>query len=71
MHAPSLSTLTAEIAAAARKPLAEASTLPPGAYTSEALLALELEEIFAKEWICLGRVEEIPQSGDYFATRIR
>lgn len=70
MHASSLSTLTAEIAAAARKPLAEASTLPPGAYTSEALLALELEEIFAKEWICLGRVEEIPQSGDYFATRI-
>ena len=70
MHADTLSTLIAEIAAAARKPLEEASTLPPAAYTSEALLDLELEEIFAKEWICLGRVEEIPQAGDYFATRI-
>ena len=65
-----LSTLTAEIAAAASRPLAEASTLPAAVYTSEAFLALELEEIFAKEWICLGRVEEIPHAGDYFATNI-
>ena len=64
------SELTREIAAAAARPLEEASTLPPGVYTSDAFMTLELEEIFAKEWICLGRVEEIPKPGDYFATHI-
>ena len=44
--------------------------MPPGAYTSAELLELELEEIFAKEWMCVGRVEEIPAVGDYFAIEV-
>ena len=47
-----------------------AITLPPACYTSEAFLALEREEIFRKEWICLGRVDEIPKRGDYFTTEL-
>ncbi len=45
-------------------------TLPPACYTSEAFLELEKEEIFRKEWICLGRVEEVAKPGDYFTTEL-
>ena len=45
-------------------------TLPPACYTSEDFLELEKEEIFRKEWICLGRVDEVPKPGDYFATEL-
>jgi choline monooxygenase len=45
-------------------------TLPPACFTSEEFLELEQEEIFRKEWICLGRVDEIPKRGDYFTTEL-
>ena len=45
-------------------------TLPPACFTSEAFLQLEREEIFRKEWICLGRVDEIPKYGDYFTMEL-
>ena len=44
--------------------------MPPAAYTSPALLDLELRLLFAKEWICVGRVEEVPQPGDYFTIAV-
>ena len=65
-----LADFKAGLAAAAARPLDEATTMPPGAYSSQAVLDLEFAEIFAKEWICLGRVEEVPKTGDYFTTRI-
>ena len=48
----------------------QARTLPAGFYASEEFLELEKEEIFRKEWICLGRVEEVPNPGDYFTTEL-
>ncbi len=45
-----------------------ARTMPPAYYTSEAFLELEREEIFRKEWVCLGHVGEIAKPGDYFTT---
>ena len=46
-----------------------AGTGMPGAfYTSDDFLAVEEEEIFRKEWICLGHGGEIPEPGDYFTT---
>jgi choline monooxygenase len=53
--------------AGVRRPLAEAESMPPLAYTSEEFLRRELETIFMKEWNFLGRAERIPQPGDYFA----
>jgi choline monooxygenase len=47
-----------------------AFTMPGEFYTSEAFLELEREQLFRKKWICLGRVEEIPEIGDYFATEL-
>ena len=49
---------------------ADAFTMPGDFYTSEALLELEREQLFRKKWVCLGRAEEVPSVGDYFATEL-
>lgn len=49
---------------------AQAFTMPGSFYTSEALLEIEREQLFRKQWICLGREEEIPLPGDYYATEL-
>ena len=43
---------------------------PPEAYTSEAFYRFELEAVWYREWICVGRLEEIPGTGDYFSLRV-
>jgi phenylpropionate dioxygenase-like ring-hydroxylating dioxygenase large terminal subunit len=47
-------------------PLA-ARFLPPEAYTSEEFFRFELQAIWEREWLCVGRLEEIPDPGDYFS----
>jgi choline monooxygenase len=51
---------------AACRPLDEASTLPGECYTSAAWHRREVDGIFSKEWLCLGREDQIPNAGDYF-----
>ena len=50
-----------------RKPLTEASALPAEAYRSSEIWDLERERIFRREWLCVGRVEQVPEPGDYVA----
>jgi phenylpropionate dioxygenase-like ring-hydroxylating dioxygenase large terminal subunit len=50
-----------------RRPLIEASTLPSWCYTSEAFYQREVEQIFLKQWNFAGRLDEIPDSGDYMS----
>ena len=45
----------------------EAWSMPKSYYTDENVLAIERAHLFAKEWICVGRVEEVPKPGDYMA----
>ena len=40
--------------------------MPAGFYTSPEFLALEVDDLFRKEWICIGRVEEAAAPGDYW-----
>ena len=42
-------------------------SLPGPAYLSPEIFAREKERIFFREWFCVGREEEMPQSGDYLA----
>lgn len=51
-------------------PESAARTMPPAYYTSEKFLAFEREEIFRKEWVCLGHVAEISKLGDFFTTEV-
>lgn len=43
---------------------------PPSAYTSEDFHRFELAAVWQKEWIAVGRCEEIPATGDYFTIGI-
>ncbi len=40
--------------------------LPPACYTSGKFLRLEKKKLFLNEWHCLGRMDEIPEIGDFF-----
>ncbi|MDB5444840.1 MAG: Rieske (2Fe-2S) protein [Phenylobacterium sp.] len=44
----------------------EAETLPPQCYADPAFFEFEKNAIFAKEWLCVGRVEWLKQRGDFF-----
>jgi phenylpropionate dioxygenase-like ring-hydroxylating dioxygenase large terminal subunit len=44
----------------------DAWTLPPKAYTSPEIYNAEVERIFRTHWLSVGRVEHIPNPGDYF-----
>ena len=48
----------------------QARSLPAGFYASEEFLELEKEEIFRKEWVCVGRVDEVSKKGDYYTTQL-
>ena len=65
-----LDRLLAELGRLAALPLEQATAMPPGVFTSEDFLALEQREIFAKEWLCAGRADAIPNPGDYLTYRI-
>jgi len=44
--------------------------MPAAFYTCAEFLDFEEEEIFRKEWICLGHAGEIANPGDYFTTEL-
>jgi phenylpropionate dioxygenase-like ring-hydroxylating dioxygenase large terminal subunit len=65
-----LTALLAQLRDCATRPLEQAFAMPPGVYTSQAFLALELENIFQLEWHCIGRDRELPTTGDYLTLEI-
>ncbi|MGH7332909.1 MAG: aromatic ring-hydroxylating oxygenase subunit alpha [Candidatus Rokuibacteriota bacterium] len=52
--------------ATTRRPVLEAETLPPAAYTDPAFYGREVERIFRREWMFVGRTDVISRPGDYF-----
>lgn len=48
----------------------QAVTPPAELYTSPEVLAFEREALYAREWLCAGRVERIPEPGDWFTVTI-
>ena len=46
------------------------ASLPAAWYFDPAHYALELEAVWYREWVCVGRLEEIPHPGDYLLARI-
>ena len=59
--------ILAALAANAAGAFDEALSLPPGIYHDAEILRREVAEIFRREWLCLGRLAEIPNAGDYIA----
>ncbi|MDA0704125.1 MAG: aromatic ring-hydroxylating dioxygenase subunit alpha [Proteobacteria bacterium] len=59
----------ASVYAKSRLPVEDprARGLPPHCYTSEEWFKAEVERIFMRSWIFLGRVQRVPAAGDYLA----
>ncbi len=47
-----------------------ARTMPADVYTSEEFYAFEKEAVFAREWLCVGHVSQVPNEGDFFTIQI-
>ena len=43
----------------------EAKTMPKGVYTDPEFFEFELEALYARQWLCLGRADQVRQPGDY------
>jgi choline monooxygenase len=52
------------------RPTLDAETLPAECYWKPEIFERELQNIFFKEWLCVGRVEDIPNAGDYMTVSI-
>lgn len=63
---PSHALLSADEIERVRRPLNEASLLPPRVYTSEALYALEKRQVFMRHWIPYCRLSQLAP-GSYLA----
>ena len=53
-----------------RKELSQATHMPGELYTSDTVFAREKERIFMKQWLCIARLEEFPNPGDYITRKI-
>jgi len=59
--------ITRESIAAARLPDGQAFSLPAEAYTSPEVYRDEIDHIFLREWLCVGRVDQVAEQDDYFS----
>ena len=51
-------------------PFEKAWTLPGVCYTSPSFYAREVETIFRRDWLCVGRIDQVEMPGDYFCVDI-
>ncbi|MFN4131314.1 MAG: aromatic ring-hydroxylating oxygenase subunit alpha, partial [Paracoccaceae bacterium] len=68
-HDPTLTPL-AELRANVAQPFERATAMPKSVYTSPDFAALEQQHIFAREWLCAGRADALPDPGDYLTMEI-
>lgn len=62
--------LRAELAALKQLPRDRARAMAGAFYTSPAFLELEREELFRKQWACVGHVGALASVGDYFTSEL-
>jgi len=51
-------------------PFDQATVMPAAYYTSDDFMRLESEYVFRREWVCLGRADELASPGDYYTTEL-
>jgi phenylpropionate dioxygenase-like ring-hydroxylating dioxygenase large terminal subunit len=44
--------------------------LPPACYTSPEFYARETDRIFRRDWLCIGRADEVAEPGDYLSLEL-
>ena len=55
---------------AAERDYQNAVGMPGAFYTDARLCALEQDYLFARDWVCVGREEDVPQSGSYLTVTV-
>ena len=65
-----LSDILTELKKISSEPFETAHPIPPAVHHSQAFLEHELREVFSKDWICIGREDELPNHGDYLTHEI-
>ncbi len=65
-----LASLLSALADNAARPLENSAAMPPQAYCDEAFLALEKARVLAPEWHCVGRADDLAETGDYLTHEI-
>ena len=68
-HDPVLTAL-AELRANVAQTFERATAMPKSVYTSPDFAELEQQHIFAREWLCAGRSDALPNPGDYLTMDI-
>ena len=64
------STLLEQLGDVVDTPFESATPIPPGVNHSRSFFELEQRQIFQKEWICVGREDEIAEPGDFMTHEI-
>ena len=67
---PETGALLSGLRSVADGPLSAATNMPPAMYHSEAVLALEQERAFGRDWVSPGLAAEIPEVGDHLVWSI-
>ena len=65
-----LADVLAQLMSAAGLPFEQARPIPPVLNHSLEFLDFERHAVFMKEWICVGRADEIPDTGDFLTHEI-
>ncbi len=60
----------AQLKANVAVPFSQAHAMPKSVYTSEDFAAREVEQIFSKEWFCVGRASGLSKPGDYLTLEL-
>jgi glycine betaine catabolism A len=53
-----------------RLPLERASQLPGAAFTDPAVLEWEVDQIFKREWVCAGHIDQVNERGKYLMIEV-
>jgi len=64
------SSIFEQLAEHATLPVERARMLPLEAYRSPAVLAAEIDTLFGRDWLCVGRAANLANAGDFIVTEI-
>ena len=64
------SSIFEQLAEHATLPVERARMLPLEAYRSPAVLAAEIDTLFGRAWLCVGRAADLANAGDFIVTEI-
>jgi phenylpropionate dioxygenase-like ring-hydroxylating dioxygenase large terminal subunit len=56
-----------ELLANVSEPFESARAMPPSVYTDPQFLKSELDDVFSRDWVCVGRASALSRVGDYLA----